>query len=98
MAGTDCWNGRQGNRNEVYTSDLVAKSLRLNRYASERNSACSHAGAGAGCPQSLLLVVAMIEWFDDLKVGTRFRGGNAEVTRDDIKRFAAEFDPQPFHL
>jgi len=40
----------------------------------------------------------MIEWFDDLKVGMRYKGGEAEVTRDDIKRFAAEFDPQPFHL
>ena len=40
----------------------------------------------------------MIEWFEDLTVGMRFKGGEAEVTRDDIKRFAAEFDPQPFHL
>jgi acyl dehydratase len=40
----------------------------------------------------------MIQWFDDLTVGTRYKGGEAEVTRDDIKRFAAEFDPQPFHL
>ncbi len=40
----------------------------------------------------------MIEWFDDLKIGMRYKGGEAEITRDDIKRFAAEFDPQPFHL
>jgi acyl dehydratase len=40
----------------------------------------------------------MIEWFDDLALGMRFAGGEAAVTRDDIKRFAAEFDPQPFHL
>ena len=40
----------------------------------------------------------MIQWFDDLTVGMRYKGGEAEVTRDDIKRFAAEFDPQPFHL
>src|SRR5258708_14180882 len=40
----------------------------------------------------------MIEWFEDLKVGMRYKGGEAEITRDDIKRFAAEFDPQPFHL
>src|SRR6201997_5804616 len=25
-------------------------------------------------------------------------GVQFEITRDDIKRFAAEFDPQPFHL
>ena len=39
----------------------------------------------------------MIQWFEDLTVGMRYKGGEAEVTRDDIKRFAAEFDPQPFH-
>jgi len=40
----------------------------------------------------------MIEWFDDLKVGMRFKTGEATVSKEDIKRFAAEFDPQPFHL
>ena len=40
----------------------------------------------------------MIEWFDDLTLGMRFKSGEVSVTREDIKRFAAEFDPQPFHL
>src|SRR5437588_12325596 len=40
----------------------------------------------------------MIEWFDDLKVGMRFKSGEVTVTREDIKRFASEFDPQPFHM
>jgi acyl dehydratase len=40
----------------------------------------------------------MIEWFDDLKLGMRFATGEKLVTREDIVRFAAEFDPQPFHL
>jgi acyl dehydratase len=39
----------------------------------------------------------MIEWFDDLKVGMRFKSGEATVSKEDIKRFAREFDPQPFH-
>jgi len=39
----------------------------------------------------------MIEWFDDLKVGMRFKSGEMTVSKQDIKRFAAEFDPQPFH-
>ena len=39
----------------------------------------------------------MIEWFDDLKVGMRFKSGEVTVSKQDIKRFAAEFDPQPFH-
>jgi acyl dehydratase len=40
----------------------------------------------------------MIEWFDDLAVGMRFKSGETAVTESDIKRFATEFDPQPMHL
>ena len=40
----------------------------------------------------------MIEWFDDLKLGMQFKSGETTVSRDDIVRFASEFDPQPFHL
>jgi acyl dehydratase len=40
----------------------------------------------------------MIEWFDDLTLGMRFKSGEVSVSKEDIKRFAAEFDPQPFHL
>lgn len=40
----------------------------------------------------------MIEWFDDLKLGMRFKSGETTVSREAIKRFASEFDPQPFHL
>ncbi|BAX57667.1 MaoC family dehydratase [Burkholderia stabilis] len=37
-------------------------------------------------------------YFDDFTVGDTFVGDTVEVTAADIKRFAAEFDPQPFHL
>ena len=37
----------------------------------------------------------MVDWFDDLKVGMRFESGEVTVSRKDIKRFAAEIDPQP---
>src|SRR5260370_904873 len=40
----------------------------------------------------------MIEWFDDLALGMRFKSAEKRVTREDIKRFASEFDPQPYHL
>ena len=40
----------------------------------------------------------MIEWFDDVRVGMRFKSPEKLVTREDIKRFAAEFDPQPYIL
>src|SRR5215475_13953459 len=40
----------------------------------------------------------MVEWFDDLKVGMRFKSKAVTVSKDDILRFAREYDPQPFHL
>jgi acyl dehydratase len=40
----------------------------------------------------------MIEWFDDLKIGMRFKSEAVTVSKDDIIRFAREYDPQPFHL
>jgi acyl dehydratase len=39
-----------------------------------------------------------IDWFDDLTVGMRFKSDEVQITESDIKRFAAEFDPQPMHL
>jgi acyl dehydratase len=37
-------------------------------------------------------------YFDDMHVGQKFKSGTYEMTTDRIKAFAAEFDPQPFHL
>ena len=37
-------------------------------------------------------------FLDDLHVGQRFTSTSHLVDADQIKRFAAEFDPQPFHL
>ena len=42
--------------------------------------------------------MAPIDWFDDLVIGMRFKSAQVQVTERDIKRFAAEFDPQPMHL
>jgi acyl dehydratase len=40
----------------------------------------------------------MIEWFEDLSLGMRFKSESVEISEDEIKQFAAKFDPQPFHL
>jgi len=37
-------------------------------------------------------------FFEDLPVGKTFETGSRTVTADAIKRFAREWDPQPFHL
>ena len=37
-------------------------------------------------------------FFEDFQVGQTFRSGTTAITADAIKAFAAQFDPQPFHL
>lgn len=37
-------------------------------------------------------------YLDDLTVGQKFGSGRRTLERDAIRSFAAEFDPQPFHL
>ncbi|HLN09836.1 MAG TPA: MaoC family dehydratase [Xanthobacteraceae bacterium] len=37
-------------------------------------------------------------FLDDLRVGQRFTSGRHALDADQIKAFAADFDPQPFHL
>lgn len=39
-----------------------------------------------------------VRYFEDYAVGQRFRSPVLRVDAEAIKRFAAEFDPQPFHL
>jgi hypothetical protein len=41
----------------------------------------------------------MVERFlEDFTVGQSFGSGRLKIDAEAIKRFAAEFDPQPFHL
>jgi acyl dehydratase len=37
-------------------------------------------------------------YLEDITVGQTFRSGRMHVDKERIKSFAAEFDPQPFHL
>ncbi|HKV04998.1 MAG TPA: MaoC family dehydratase [Candidatus Acidoferrales bacterium] len=37
-------------------------------------------------------------YLEDLRVGQRFTTGSYRMNEDRMKAFAAEFDPQPFHL
>jgi acyl dehydratase len=39
-----------------------------------------------------------VRYFEDFAVGQRFGSGRLVVEKERIKSFAAEFDPQPFHL
>jgi acyl dehydratase len=37
-------------------------------------------------------------YLEDLRVGQRFTSGTCRMEESDIKAFAEQFDPQPFHL
>ncbi len=37
-------------------------------------------------------------YLEDLGIGRRFTSGSVTVTEAEVKAFAAQFDPQPFHL
>jgi len=37
-------------------------------------------------------------YLEDFEVGQKFSSGRLRVQKEQIKSFAAEFDPQPFHL
>lgn len=39
-----------------------------------------------------------MKYFEDIRIGDWAEYGPLDVTAEDIKRFAAEYDPQPFHL
>jgi acyl dehydratase len=39
-----------------------------------------------------------MRFFEDIEIGTRREIGSFTFTAEDIKRFAAQFDPQRFHL
>ena len=41
---------------------------------------------------------ATLVYLEDLAVGQGFTNGTVELTAESIKRFAAEYDPQAFHL
>ncbi len=41
---------------------------------------------------------AGLRYLDDLQVGQRFSAGSHAIDEAQIKAFAAQFDPQPFHL
>ena len=39
-----------------------------------------------------------MHYLEDFKVGQKYATGTIRVTSDEIKAFAAQFDPQPYHM
>ena len=66
------------------------------------SAAPEHFIIAQSCPmahQCVLVLVTMKErYFDDLKVGDRFKSEPLSVTEKELIEFAHKFDPQMFHL
>jgi acyl dehydratase len=56
------------------------------------NAAEDKAGVGAEAGE------ALVQYLEDFAVGQRYGSGRLRIDEEQIKIFAAEFDPQPFHL
>jgi acyl dehydratase len=46
----------------------------------------------------VFLPANMTKYYEDLSVGDRFPFGEYDVTDEEIREFAGNYDPQPFHL
>ncbi|HEV2522416.1 MAG TPA: reverse transcriptase-like protein [Candidatus Acidoferrales bacterium] len=51
-----------------------------------------------GSAPAIVPSAAKVLYLDDLHVGQKFSSGSYRMNEERIKTFAAEFDPQPFHL
>jgi acyl dehydratase len=57
-----------------------------------------HSCAGARTDCQVSLKMNAIHYFEDFAVGQVFAGGRTHIDAEQIKAFARQFDPQPFHL
>jgi acyl dehydratase len=71
----------------------------LTKGAAPATGPSSALGALNADPPSAQQVDAVtVRYLEDFVAGQRFSSGRMVVEKDDIERFASEFDPQPFHL
>src|SRR3954468_14589349 len=54
--------------------------------------------ASASMHSSVRYHSALMRYLEDFAVGQKFGSATLRVEEERVKRFAAEFDPQPFHL
>ncbi len=74
---------------------MSADHARHSRFQVDKPAPITHMGAATPGPDSITMTTHYLE---DFAAGQIFRSGTLRVTADEIKAFAAKFDPQPFHL
>src|SRR5580704_5795127 len=85
---------------EAFTIQYVPREQ--NRDADDLANAALDSTSGVkpayGAAPAKVVSPAKVLYLEDLHVGQKFSSGTYRMTEDRIKTFAAEFDPQPFHL
>ena len=85
---------------ESFTIQYVPREQ--NRDADDLANAALDSTSGVkpayGAAPAKVVSPAKVLYLEDLHVGQKFSSGTYRMTEDRIKSFAAEFDPQPFHL
>ena len=85
---------------EAFTIQYVPREQ--NRDADDLANAALDSTSGVkpayGAAPAKVVSPAKVLYLEDLHVGQKFSSGTYRMDEDRIKSFAAEFDPQPFHL
>ncbi len=85
---------------ESFTIQYVPREQ--NRDADDLANAALDSTSGVkpayGAAPANVVSPAKVLYLEDLHVGQKFSSGTYRMTEDRIKSFAAEFDPQPFHM
>src|SRR4051795_11116706 len=68
------------------------------RLAAKRHVAKRDAASTRIMDSSVRYHSALMRYLEDFAVGQKFGSATLRVEEERVKRFAAEFDPQPFHL
>jgi acyl dehydratase len=85
----------------MHFAPSLASFKRAKQTGSARRSAGEHliiAQSSAMTHQCVLVLIMKERYFEDLKVGDRFKSDPLSVTEKKLIEFAHKFDPQMFHL
>src|SRR3954468_15827423 len=81
-----------------FAGEAGAKALHAARLAAKRQVAKRDAASTRIMHSSVRYHSALMRYLEDFAVGQKFGSATLRVEEERVKRFAAEFDPQPFHL
>src|SRR3954466_6340522 len=89
---------RRGSRTAVLKPESSPSNAASATPRGRRSPKWSRRLSSGAAPRLRRLESTVMRFFEDMKVGQRRELGSFTFTAELIKAFAAQFDPQPFHL